>query len=59
MGFHALTAGTDIYIDWCFVRKYVSPEPTHTSFGDQESGFCTLTINSTPIQGIPFTIEVT
>jgi len=29
-------SGQDVYVDWCFVRKYVAPEPSHGSWGTEE-----------------------
>lgn len=41
--------------DQIFIRKYISPEPTHDDWGDEEE-FFNLTIQSTPVTGIQFII---
>jgi len=30
-------SGQNVYVDWVFVRKYVSPEPSHGFWGSEES----------------------
>ena len=34
--YEGTVSGQDVYVDWCFVRKYVSPEPSHGSWGSEE-----------------------
>jgi hypothetical protein len=31
------TAGYYVYVDWCFVRKRVDPEPAHGAWGNEET----------------------
>jgi hypothetical protein len=35
--YEAFTADHDLYIDWVFVRKWVDPEPSHGSWGSEET----------------------
>jgi len=30
-------SGVQLHLDWCFVAKYVDPEPTHGSWGSEET----------------------
>jgi hypothetical protein len=35
--YEGTTVGGNVYVDWCFVRKWVDPEPGHGGWGTQET----------------------
>ena len=56
------TANTYCYVDWCFVSKWVDPEPAHGAWGSHEAEKPTFTMNPTSVicrkLGEPFTIGI-
>jgi hypothetical protein len=44
--YEGMTVGTYAYVDWCFVRKWVDPEPAHGLWGNEETETMAVTITS-------------
>jgi hypothetical protein len=47
ISFRAYDENKYVYVDWALVRNYVSPEPTHGSWGNEEA-FTALTVSCNP-----------